>query len=59
MVRALQQAVDAERAKLGKGTADPKQIRRADSMALGHIDYSIKVAYYGEQIVLKDKVIPE
>jgi len=51
--RALKEAVDFERKKLGKSPIEMSEVEKADMCASGHIDYVLKVALYCEELVFK------
>jgi len=47
--------VNRERATLGKPALDLRPIRRVETMACGHSDYTRKFAIYCAELVLLDK----
>lgn len=51
---AIWRATCEERAKLGKGPVSVDEVDRCIKSATGHIDFSMKMAYYCEELVLKE-----
>jgi len=51
---AVWRATNEERARLGKGPIPLQRVKVAERMARGHIDYSLKLALYCEDLVRKD-----
>lgn len=50
----MKAAVNAERAKLGKGEVDPKKLLRVEHAAMGHVDYQRKFVLYCTELVFDD-----
>lgn len=58
LVPLLHRLINEERERLGKPPVELKIAQYADSSAAGHVDYSTKVAFYGEQAVLDNEKSP-
>lgn len=50
-ILALWEETNRQRAMLGKGPIALEKVKDAESMAMGHIDYTAKCAYYCAELV--------
>jgi len=54
-VLAVWRATNEERARLGKGPISLDEVRLVDRCSQGHVDYSMKLAFGCEWLVLKEE----